>query len=114
MLKSIVAESYHDRPKVAKKRHQMSFLTRLLQPKTLYIHIHVYIISLATSWMIALLTTHKILHKRRIKGLVYWTRSSVIFIGPGLLGFLDRGLCAYNVIVYNLRDYRLGKALVTK
>ena len=27
MLKSIVAESYHDRPKVAKKRHQMSFLT---------------------------------------------------------------------------------------
>ena len=38
-----------------------------------YIHIHVYIMSLATSWMIALLTTHKILNKRRIKGLVYRT-----------------------------------------
>ena len=50
------------------------------------IHVY-YIMSLATSWMIALLTTHKILNKRRIKGLVYQTRSSVIYIGPGLLGF---------------------------
>ena len=48
-------------------------------------YIHIHIMSLATSWMIALLTTHKILNKRRIKGIVYWTRSSVIFIGPGLL-----------------------------
>ena len=48
-----------------------------------YIHILVYIMSLATSWMMALLTTHKILNKRRIK--VHRTRSSVIFIGPGLL-----------------------------
>ena len=54
-------------------------------------HIHVFIMSLVTSWMIALLTTHKILNKRRIKGLVYQTPSSVIFIGPGLLGFLGRG-----------------------
>ena len=36
----------------------------------------------------ALLTTHKILNKRRIKGLVCRPRSSVIFIGPGLLDFL--------------------------
>ena len=62
-----------------------------------YIQIHVYIMSLATSWMIALLTTHKILNKRRIKGLVYQTRSSVIFIGSGLLGILGGGLCGYNV-----------------
>ena len=47
--------------------------------------------------MIALLTTHKILNKRRIKGLVYRIRSSVIFIGPGLLDFLGEGLCVYNV-----------------
>ena len=62
-----------------------------------YVPIHVYIRSLATSWMIAHLTIHKILNKRRIRGLVYQTRSSVIFIGPGLLGFLDRGLCVFNV-----------------
>ena len=62
-----------------------------------YIHIYVNIMSLATSWMIALLTTHKILNKRRIKGLVYWTQTSVIFIGPGLLSFLGGGLCVYNV-----------------
>ena len=66
-----------------------------------YIHIHVYIMSLATSWMIALLTTHKILNKRRIKGLVYRTQSSVIFIGPELLGSLGRGLRAYNVFVWS-------------
>ena len=56
----------------------------------------------ATSWMITLLTTHKMLYKRRIKGLVYQTRTSVIFIGPGLLGFLGRGLCVYNVFGYNI------------
>ena len=49
--------------------------------------------SLATSWMIALLTTTKFLI---IKGLAYWTQSSVIFIGPRLLGFLGGGLCVYN------------------
>ena len=49
-----------------------------------YLHIHVYIVSLATSRMIALLATHKILNKRRIKGLVYQTQTSVIFIRPGL------------------------------
>ena len=64
-----------------------------------YIHIHVDIMSLATSWMIAPLTTHKILNKRRIKGLVYRTLSSVIFIGPGLLGSLGRGRCVYDVFV---------------
>ena len=62
-----------------------------------YIHIHVYIMSLATSQMIALLATYKFLNKRRIKGLVYRTRSSVIFIGPRLLGFINRGLSVYNV-----------------
>ena len=51
--------------------------------------------SLARSWMIALLTTHKILNQRRVKGLVYWI--FVIFLVPGLLGFLGRGLCLYNV-----------------
>ena len=30
---------------------------------------------------------HKILNKRRINGLVYRTQTSIIFIGPGLLGF---------------------------
>ena len=65
-----------------------------------YMHISLYIMPLATSWMIALLTTHKILNKRRIKGLVYWTRSSVIFVGPELLGSLGRGLCVYNVFGY--------------
>ena len=60
-----------------------------------YSHIYVYIMSSATSWMIALLTTHKILNNRRIKGLVYRTRTSVISIGPGLLGSLGRGLCLY-------------------
>ena len=46
----------------------------------------------------SVLTTHKILNKRRVKWwLVYRTRSSVIFIGPGLIGFLGRGLCVYNV-----------------
>ena len=60
-----------------------------------YIHMHVYIMSLVTSWMIALLTTQKILNKGRIKGLVYRTQSCVIFIEPGLLGSLGRGL--YNV-----------------
>ena len=53
--------------------------------------------SLATNWIITLLTTHKILKKRRIKGLIYRAQSSVIFIGPGLLGFLGGGLCVYNV-----------------
>ena len=53
-------------------------------------YIHMY--NVYMSWMIALFTTHKILNKRRIKGLVYWTQSSVIFIGPGLLVF-GRGLC---------------------
>ena len=43
-----------------------------------YIHMYVYIMSLATSWMIALHTTHKILNKRMMKGLVNWTQSSVI------------------------------------
>ena len=47
--------------------------------------------------MIALLTTHKILNKRRIKGLVYRAQNSVIFIGPGLQGSLGRGLRVYNV-----------------
>ena len=56
---------------------------------------YVYIMSLATSWMITLLTTHKILNKRSIKVLVYRTRTSVIFIGPGLLGILGRGLCVF-------------------
>ena len=32
---------------------------------------------------------------------VYRTRSSVIFIGPGLLGYLGRGLCVYNVFDSN-------------
>ena len=59
-----------------------------------YIHIHVYILSLATSWMITLLSTYKILNKRRIKGSVYRTWSSVIFIGPGLLDFFRwRSMC---------------------
>ena len=49
--------------------------------------------SLVTSWMIALLSTHKILNNRRIKGLVYGTRTGVIFIGPELLGILETGLC---------------------
>ena len=35
----------------------------------------------------------------------YHTRSSVIFIGPGLLGFLGRGLCVYNVFGWALRGY---------
>ena len=73
----------------------------VLQPKTLYTHV----MFLATSWMITLLITHKILNERRIKGLVYRTRTSVIFIGPGLLGFLVRGLCVYNVFVRKI----LGK-----
>ena len=47
--------------------------------------------------MIALLTTHKILNKSWIKGLVYRTRSSVIFTAPGLPGFLGRGLFVYYV-----------------
>ena len=64
--------------------------------------IPVYIMSLTTSWMITLLTTHKILNKRRIRGLVYRTWTSVIFIGPGLLGFLGRGLGVYNVFASKL------------
>ena len=47
--------------------------------------------------------THKILNKRRIKGLIYRTRSSVIFIGPGLLDFLGGGLCVYHV--FALTEY---------
>ena len=39
------------------------------------------------------LTTHRFLNKRRIKGLAYRTRNSVILIGPGLQGFLGRDLC---------------------
>ena len=39
----------------------------------------------------------KILNKRRIKWLVYRTRPGVIFLGPGLPGFLGRGLRVYNV-----------------
>ena len=67
-----------------------------------YIHLHMYTMFLATrGWMIALLTTHKILNKRMIKGLVHRTRSSVIFIGPGLLGSLRTGLCVYNVFALN-------------
>ena len=53
--------------------------------------------SIATSWIIALLTTHKILNKRGIKGSVYQTWSSVIFVGPGLLGLIGRSLCVYDV-----------------
>ena len=49
-----------------------------------HLHKYVYIMFLATSWMIALLITHKILNTRRIKGLISWTGTSVIFIGPGL------------------------------
>ena len=60
-----------------------------------YIHIDVYIMSLAISRMIALLTTRKLLNKRRIKALAYWTRSSVIFMGPVLLESLGRGICVY-------------------
>ena len=60
--------------------------------------------SLATSWMIALLTTDKILNKLRIKGLVYRTWTSVIFIGPGLLGFLGRCLHVYNVFELTLKS----------
>ena len=56
--------------------------------------------SLATSWMIAFLITHKFLNKRSIKGLVYRTLSSVIFIGPGRLSFLGGGLCLYNVFAF--------------
>ena len=74
--------------------------TVALRPKSLYTHVH--IMSLATSWMIALLATHKILNKRRIKGLVYWTWTSVVFIGPGLLGFLGRGLCVFNVFAFTI------------
>ena len=75
-----------------------------------YIHIHVYIMSLASSLMITFLTTHKILNKRRIKGLVYRTRNSVIFIGPGLLGFLGRNLCVHNVFAI-LKSYYLPEKM---
>ena len=68
-----------------------------------YIHILLYIMSLATSWMIGLLTTHKILNKRRIKGLVYRTRSYVIFIGPGLLG-----ICVYNMSLGGIFSFWLA------
>ena len=64
-----------------------------------YIHIYVYIMSLATRWMIALPTSHKIVSKRRIKGLEYWTRTSVIFIRVWTRRFLGRGLSVYNVFV---------------
>ena len=50
-----------------------------------YIHIYVHKMSLATSRMIDPLTTHKILNKRRIKGLVCWTRTSVIALGKDFL-----------------------------
>ena len=38
------------------------------------------------------------------------TRSSVIFIGPGLLGFLDRDLCVYNVFGYMDEIYVVEQA----
>ena len=31
---------------------------------------------------------------------VYQIRTSLIFIGPGLLGFLGKGLCVYNVFKF--------------
>ena len=71
---------------------------RCVATKVTFIYLYLYIMSLVTRRMIALLTTLKILHKRRIKGLVYWTLTSVIFIGPGLPGFLGRGLCVYNYV----------------
>ena len=65
--------------------------------------------------MINLLTTHEILNKRRINGLVYWTLSSVIFIGPILLGFLGRGLCLYNVFGISLMKKKLcAKVIMTE
>ena len=60
-----------------------------LQPKTLYAHTCVY--NVFGDKLDDLLTTHKILNKRWIKGLVYRTRSSVIFTGRGLLGW--RSMC---------------------
>ena len=57
--------------------------------------------------MIAQLTAHKILNKRRRKGLVYRTGISVIFIGPRLLEFLGEGLCVYIVcaLCLNIEKY---------
>ena len=56
--------------------------------------------------------TAKILNKRRMKGLVYWPQTGVIFIGPGLKFFRWRSICIF--WCKRAKSYTEGKELNLK